>query len=60
MPLSEAQSTTAGAPLPPPGLDPRAHIPMRAREGYASDERKGFGGGLFTKIPEVLARKIAK
>ena len=25
-----------------------------------SEGRKGFGGGLFTKIPEILAKKIAK
>ena len=25
-----------------------------------SEGSKGFGGGLFTKIPEILAKKIAK
>ena len=50
-PLSEARPTTAGAPLPPPGLDPCAHIPMHAREGYA-----GSSGnvGPHTQTPALV------
>ena len=32
---------------------------MHGRRGGSSEERKVFGGGLFTKIPEILAKKIA-
>ena len=34
------------------------HLPFPP--AIPSDERKGFRGGLFTKIPEVLAQKKAK
>ena len=50
-PLSEAQSTTAAAPLPPLGLDPRAHVPMRAHEDCA-----GSSGdmGPHTQAPTLV------
>ena len=50
-PLVEAQSTAAGAPPPPPGLDPRARVPMRAREGSA-----GSSGdmGPHTQAPTLV------
>ena len=40
----------------------RTPPPLHAEPGgmITSDVRKGFGGGLFTKIPEILAKKIAK
>ena len=50
-PLSETQSTTAGTPLPPPELDPRAHIPMHAHEDCA-----GSSGdmGPHTQAPSLV------
>ena len=36
---------------------PRRLAPSRGGATVRSEGSKGFGGGLFTKIPEILAKK---
>ena len=56
--IHSAKSTVTAAGLT---VDLAGHLGCRGvHRQLRSEVSKGFGGGLFTKIPEILAKKIAK